>query len=109
MNVYDGENLARHDVVVVSLNHRLGALGFLDLSSFGGEKFAASANVGLLDIVAALEWVRDNVASFGGDPSNVTIFGQSGGGGKVNALMAMPEPRASFTRPSSKVARCGAC
>ena len=68
MNVYDGENLARHDVVVVSLNHRIGAVGFLDLSSIGGETFAASANVGLLDIVAALEWVRENIASFGGDP-----------------------------------------
>ena len=96
MNVYDGENLARHDVVVVSLNHRLGALGFLDLSSVAGERFAASGNVGLLDIVAALEWVRDNIASFGGDPSNVTIFGQSGGGGKVSALLAMPRAKGLF-------------
>ena len=96
MNVYDGENLARHDVVVVSLNHRLGAVGFLDLSSLGGEKFAASGNVGLLDIVAALEWVRDNIANFGGDPANVTIFGQSGGGGKVNALLAMPKAKGLF-------------
>ena len=67
MDVYDGENLARHDVVVVSLNHRVGAVGFLDLSSIGGEKYGASGNVGLLDIVAALEWVRDNIAGFGGD------------------------------------------
>jgi para-nitrobenzyl esterase len=96
MNVYDGENLARHDVVVVSLNHRLGAVGFLDLSSLGGERYAASGNVGLLDIVAALEWVRDNIASFGGDPSNVTVFGQSGGGGKVNALMSMPQAKGLF-------------
>jgi para-nitrobenzyl esterase len=96
MNVYDGENLARHDVVVVSLNHRLGAVGFLDLSSVGGERFAASANAGLLDIVAALEWVRDNVAAFGGDPGNVTVFGQSGGGGKVNALLASPRARGLF-------------
>ena len=96
MNVYDGENLARHDVVVVSLNHRVGAVGFLDLSSIGGERFAASANVGLLDIVAALEWVRDNIEGFGGDPANVTIFGQSGGGGKVTALMAMPRARGLF-------------
>jgi para-nitrobenzyl esterase len=96
MNVYDGENLARHDVVVVSLNHRVGAVGFLDLSTIGGEKYAASANAGLLDLVAALEWVRDNVASFGGDPANVTIFGQSGGGGKVTALMAMPGARGLF-------------
>lgn len=96
MNVYDGENLARHDVVVVSLNHRLGAVGFLDLSSLGGEKYASSANVGLLDIIAALEWVRDNIANFGGDPENVTIFGQSGGGGKVNALLAMPRAKGLF-------------
>jgi para-nitrobenzyl esterase len=96
MNVYDGENLARHDVVVVSLNHRVGAVGFLDLSSVGGERFAGSGNAGLLDIVAALEWVRDNIARFGGDPANVTIFGQSGGGGKVTALMAMPRARGLF-------------
>jgi para-nitrobenzyl esterase len=96
MNVYDGENLARRDVVVVSLNHRVGAVGFLDLSSIGGERYAASANAGLLDIVAALEWVRDNIAGFGGDPANVTIFGQSGGGGKVTALMAMPRARGLF-------------
>ncbi len=96
MNVYDGENLARHDVVVVSLNHRLGAVGFLDLSSIGGENYAASANVGLLDIIAALEWVRDNIGNFGGDPANVTIFGQSGGGGKVNALLAMPRAKGLF-------------
>jgi para-nitrobenzyl esterase len=96
MNVYDGENLARHDVVVVSLNHRVGAVGFLDLSSIGGKKWAASGNVGLLDIIAALEWVRDNIANFGGDPANVTIFGQSGGGGKVTALMAMPQARGLF-------------
>jgi len=96
MNVYDGENLARHDVVVVSLNHRIGAVGFLDLSSIGGEKWATSGNVGLLDIIAALEWVRDNIANFGGDPANVTIFGQSGGGGKVTALMAMPGAKGLF-------------
>jgi para-nitrobenzyl esterase len=95
MNVYDGGNLARHDVVVVSLNHRVGAVGFLDLSSLGGG-YEASANVGMLDIVAALEWVRDNIANFGGDPANVTIFGQSGGGGKVNTLLAMPKARGLF-------------
>ncbi len=81
---------------MVSLNHRIGAVGFLDLSSLGGERYAASGNVGLLDIVAALEWVRDNIASFGGDPGNVTIFGQSGGGGKVSALMALPRARGLF-------------
>jgi para-nitrobenzyl esterase len=96
---YDGENLARRgDVVVVSLNHRLGALGYLDLSTLGGEQFATSGNVGMLDIVAALEWVRDNISAFGGDPSRVTIFGQSGGGGKVAALMAMPAAKWLFHR-----------
>jgi para-nitrobenzyl esterase len=96
---YNGENLSRGgDVVVVTLNHRLGAFGFLNLAEIGGEKYAASANVGLLDIVLALEWVRDNIASFGGDPKNVMIFGQSGGGGKVNALMAMPSAQGLFQR-----------
>lgn len=78
---YDGTNLAKEgDVVVVTLNHRLNVLGFLDLSAFGG-KYAQSGNVGLLDLVAALQWVNKNIEAFGGDPSNVTIFGQSGGGG----------------------------
>ena len=93
---YDGTNLARdHGVVVVTLNHRLNVLGFLDLSAYGA-KYAQSANVGMTDIVKALEWVRDNIAAFGGDPSNVTIFGQSGGGGKVSTLMAMPSARGLF-------------
>ncbi|HLJ50561.1 MAG TPA: carboxylesterase family protein [Bryobacteraceae bacterium] len=96
---YDGENLChRGDVVVVSLNHRLNVLGYLDLSQAGGEKFAESANVGMLDIVAALEWVRDNIANFGGDRDKVMIFGQSGGGGKVGALMAMPAAKGLFHR-----------
>ena len=83
---YDGTSLAfAEDVVVVSINHRLNVLGFLDLSAYG-EKYAKSANAGLLDIVASLKWVRDNIAAFGGDPSNVTIFGQSGGGGKFFSL-----------------------
>ena len=95
---YDGENLARRgDVVVVSLNHRLNVLGYLDLSKYG-DKYAASANVGMLDIVAALEWVRDNIAAFGGDPGSVTIFGQSGGGGKVSVLMGMPAAKGLFHR-----------
>ncbi len=94
---YYGENLSRRgDVVVVSLNHRLGVLGYLDLSQVGGTTYANSANAGMLDIVAALEWVRDNIAKFGGDPGNVMIFGQSGGGGKVNALMAMPAAKGLF-------------
>ena len=75
---YNGENLARFgDAVFCSINHRLGPLGYCDLAGVGGEKFAASGNVGMLDIVAALEWVRDNIAHFGGDPGNVTIMGQS--------------------------------
>ena len=93
---YDGSNLARdHGVVVVTLNHRLNVLGFLDLSAYGA-KYAHSGNLGMMDIVKALEWVRDNIASFGGDPSNVTIFGQSGGGGKVSTLMAMPSAKGLF-------------
>ncbi|HLP73235.1 MAG TPA: carboxylesterase family protein [Bacteroidales bacterium] len=88
---YNGENFARKaDVVFVSINHRLGPLGFTNLAGAGGEKFAASGNVGMLDCVAALEWVRDNIANFGGDPGNVTIMGQSGGGAKVTTLTAMP-------------------
>ena len=95
---YDGTNLARdHGVVVVSLNHRLNVLGFLDLSAFGA-KYAHSGNLGMLDIVKALEWVRDNIAQFGGDPANVTIFGQSGGGGKVSTLMAMPSAKGLFSK-----------
>jgi len=96
---YYGENLSRRgDVVVVSLNHRLGVLGYLNLAEIGGERYADSANLGMLDIVAALEWVRDNIANFGGDPGNVMIFGQSGGGGKVDALMAMPAAKGLFHR-----------
>src|SRR5262249_52792345 len=88
---FDGGPLAqRNDVVVVSVNHRLNIFGHLDLSGAGDERFAQSGNVGVLDLVAALEWVRDHAARFGGDPGNVTIFGQSGGGGKVSALLAMP-------------------
>lgn len=99
MKVYDGENLARRGgVVVVSFNHRVGVAGFLNLGSIGGERYSASANVGMLDIVAVLEWIRDNIAGFGGDPRNVTVFGQSGGGGKVTALMAMPRAAGLFHR-----------
>ena len=94
---YNGENLARFgDVVFCSINHRLGPLGYCNLAGVGGEKYAASGNVGNLDIVAALEWVRDNIASFGGDPGNVTIMGQSGGGAKVCALTAMPSAKGLF-------------
>ena len=96
---YDGESLAgNHDVVVVTHNHRLNVYGYLNLAHFGGEEYASSANVGMLDLVAVLEWVRDNIATFGGDPGCVTIFGQSGGGGKVIALMAMPAAKGLFHR-----------
>jgi para-nitrobenzyl esterase len=96
---YDGENLARnHDVVVVNHNHRLNVYGYLNLAGFGGDEFASSANTGMLDIVAVLEWVRTHVSQFGGDPNNVTIFGQSGGGCKVAALMAMPAAKGLFHR-----------
>lgn len=93
---YDGENLSRTgDVVVVSINHRLNVLGFLDLSAID-EKYAQSANVGMMDVVAALEWVHNNISNFGGDPGNVTIFGQSGGGGKVTTLMYAPSAKGLF-------------
>lgn len=93
---YHGENISRlGDVVFCSLNHRLGALGFTNLANTG-DKMAASGNVGMLDIVAALEWVRDNIANFGGDASNVTIMGQSGGGAKVCTLTAMPSAKGLF-------------
>ena len=86
---YNGNNLAREgDIVFVSVNHRLGPMGFSDLSAFG-EKYASSANVGVLDLVAALKWVNANIDRFGGDPGNVTIMGQSGGGAKVCTILAM--------------------
>ncbi len=88
---YEGENIARYgDIVYVSINHRLNSLGFSDLSAVGGEKYRDSGNVGMLDIIAALEWVNKNIANFGGDPGNVTIMGQSGGGSKVCTVSAMP-------------------
>jgi para-nitrobenzyl esterase len=94
---YNGENFARFgNAVFCSINHRLGPLGFSNLAGVGGEKFATSGNVGMLDIVAALEWVRDNIANFGGDPGNVTIMGQSGGGAKVCTLTAMPSAKGLF-------------
>jgi para-nitrobenzyl esterase len=94
---YNGENLARlGNVVFCSINHRLGPLGYCNLAGVGGEKFAASGNVGMLDIAAAMEWIRDNVANFGGDPGNVTIMGQSGGGAKVCTLTAMPAAKGLF-------------
>lgn len=95
---YDGENMSRYgDVVVVTLNHRLNILGYLDLSPFG-DKYARSANVGNEDIIAALRWIQENIAGFGGDPENVTLFGQSGGGMKVWTLMQMPEADGLYRR-----------
>ncbi|MEJ0015144.1 MAG: carboxylesterase/lipase family protein [Acetobacteraceae bacterium] len=92
-----GSRLARrNDVVVVTVNQRLNIFGFLDLSAVGGAAFAASGNAGTLDMIAALQWVRDNIEGFGGDPANVTVFGESGGGGKVCTLLAMPSARGLF-------------
>ncbi len=91
--MYDGANLAARDVVIVSLNHRLNVFGYLDLPEVPG-----SANAGMLDLVAALQWVRDNAGAIGGDAGNVTIFGESGGGAKVSYLLAMPVARGLFHR-----------
>lgn len=96
---YDGVALCqRGDVVVVTLNHRLNAFGFLHLADLAGPEYASSGNQGMLDIVHALKWVRRNIAAFGGDPGNVTVFGESGGGRKTSTLMAMPAARGLFHR-----------
>ncbi len=96
---YDGASLAGHqNVIVVTLNHRLNGFGHLLLGPEAAPRFAAAANAGMLDIVQALEWVRDNIGEFGGDPSNVTIFGQSGGGGKVATLLTMPRAQGLFQK-----------
>jgi para-nitrobenzyl esterase len=96
---YEGSKLAgSQDVVVVSLNHRLNAFGYLNLGPDAGPQYAHSANAGMLDIVQALQWVKANIAQFGGDPNNVTIFGQSGGGGKVSALLGMPAAHGLFEK-----------
>ena len=97
--MYDGANFARkHDAVFVGVNHRLNVFGYLYLAGLGGAKYAQSANIGQMDVIAALEWVRDNISRFGGDPNNVTICGQSGGGGKVSNLLAMPAAKGLFQR-----------
>lgn len=95
---YDGENLAHQDAVVVTINHRLGLLGHLNLAELGDTRYASSGNISMLDQVLALQWVRANIARFGGDPGNVMIYGQSGGGGKVSALMGMPAAKGLFQR-----------
>jgi para-nitrobenzyl esterase len=95
---YDFTNLAQYgDAVVVSVNHRLNALGFLDLTAYGS-RWAESANLGMLDIIDALKWVRGNISNFGGDPAKVMIFGHSGGGSKVSTLLAMPDAKGLFNR-----------
>ncbi len=97
----EGAQMARHhDVVQVSVNHRLNTLGFFDVSEIGGPAYAESVNVGMTDLVAALRWVRDNIANFGGDPDKVMIYGQSGGGSKVTCLMGMPSAAGLFHRAS---------
>jgi para-nitrobenzyl esterase len=97
--VYDGTRLCRRgDVVVITLNHRLNAFGYLYLAEFVGSTFADSGNAGQLDLVQALQWVREHAAEFGGDAGNVTLFGQSGGGAKIATLMAMPAARGLFHR-----------
>ncbi len=99
----DGAQMARHhDVVCVTVNHRLNVLGFLDVSSIGGAAYADSANVGMTDLVAALRWVRDNIAHFGGDPDCVMIYGQSGGGSKVTTLLGMPSAAGLIHRASAQ-------
>ncbi|WP_255770332.1 carboxylesterase/lipase family protein [Pseudarthrobacter sulfonivorans] len=97
--LYNGDHLAHvGDVVVVTVNARLGLMGFLPLDFIEGDGFRGASNAGMLDLVAALQWVRDNIAAFGGDPENVTIFGQSGGGGKANVLLGMPSAQGLFHR-----------
>lgn len=98
LRMYPGESLVRRgDVVVVSVNHRLGVLGFANLTDYG-IRYASSANAGMLDLVVALDWIKTNIGNFGGDPGKVMIFGQSGGGGKVSTLMAMPSADGLFHR-----------
>lgn len=97
--LYDGARLARRgDVVVVTINHRLNVFGYLHLADVGGKEFATSGNVGVQDMQLALEWVRDNISAFGGNPGNVTIFGESGGGVKVSTLLGVPSAKGLFQR-----------
>jgi para-nitrobenzyl esterase len=97
--LYDGARLAkRGDLVVVTVNHRLNVFGYLYLGKVGGEQWQTSGNAGVQDMQLALEWVRDNIAAFGGDPKNVTIFGESGGGAKVSTLLGVPSAKGLFQR-----------
>jgi para-nitrobenzyl esterase len=100
---HEGAQMARHhDVVQVSVNHRLNILGFFDVSEIGGSAYEDSANVGMTDLVAALQWVHENIENFGGDPDRVMIYGQSGGGSKVTTLMGMPSAGGLFHRASAQ-------
>jgi para-nitrobenzyl esterase len=100
--LYDGVRLCRRgDVVVVSVNHRLNAFGYLYLARFGGPELADSGNVGQIDLILALRWVRDNIVEFGGDPAQVMVFGQSGGGAKIATLMAQPAAAGLFQRAAT--------
>jgi para-nitrobenzyl esterase len=104
---YDGTKLAaRGDVVVVTINHRLNVFGYLYLGEIAGESFSQSGNAGMLDVVEALRWVRDNIAAFGGDPGNVTIFGESGGAGKVSVVCAMPAAKGLFHKAIMQSGPC---
>jgi para-nitrobenzyl esterase len=104
---YEGASLAKtQDVVLVSVNHRLGVFGYLHLAEIAGDRYASSGNAGMLDLIAALEWVRDNISKFGGDPGNVTVFGQSGGGQKICVLMAMPAAKGLFHRAIVQSGHC---
>src|SRR5262249_57196578 len=106
-SIYDGAALAkRGDVVVVTVNYRLGPLGFLRLTELTNGRIPSTGNEGILDQVAALEWVRDNVAAFGGDPENVTIFGESAGGMSVGTLLGLPRARGLFHKA---IPQSGAC
>lgn len=101
LSAHDGAQMARnHEVVQVSVNHRLNMLGFFDVSEVGGSRYEDSANVGMTDLVAALKWVHQNIENFGGDPDRVMIYGQSGGGSKVTTLMGMPAANGLFHRAS---------
>lgn len=98
-NIYDGVNLCRRgNVVVVTVNHRLNVFGYLYLATLGGPEFADSGNIGQLDLILALKWVKENIAEFGGDPDNILVFGQSGGGAKIATMMAMPGAEGLFHR-----------
>jgi para-nitrobenzyl esterase len=100
--LYDGVRLClRGDVVVISVNHRLNAFGYLYLAPFGGPEFADSGNAGQLDLILALQWVRDNITEFGGDPNKIMVFGQSGGGAKIATLMATPLAKGLFHRAAT--------